>query len=472
MVFFIPYIHHMLCHHWEALGALKGVSDTSAAFNCSAITAVPLGDTISRADIAIVGAGAAGIATAIFARRANPARSVALLDGATQLGAKILVSGGGRCNVTNREVSEGDFWGGRRSIIRRILKAFTADEAAAFFRELGVPLQEEADGKLFPVSGRARDVLNALLRCAEAAGVQLLPGRRVLGVERSADGFRLAISGGDMQCSAVVLATGGHSLPKTGSDGAGMEFARTLGHTIVPTTPALVPLVLDAAHKASIHHDLSGVSHDVELAVWVDGRISTRLSGALLWTHFGISGPVALNASRHYLRAEIEGRPVRLTANFCPEMTFESCRPGGRQRRRRVRKRPSQARLQGACPQQLQPPWFNVSRSIRRVSWRISRAPSESPSRARSSNGRCRSQHLVATTTRRPQLVASCSTRSIRRRWRRGSVPDFFLLARCSTSTAGSADSIFNGRGRLRISRDVRWAEPRKRAVLRGVAFA
>ncbi len=285
---------------------------------------MPQGDTITRTDIAIVGAGAAGVATAIFARRANPARSVVLLDGATKLGAKILVSGGGRCNVTNREVSEGDFWGGRRSIIRRVLKAFTADEAAEFFRELGVPLQEEVDGKLFPVSGRARDVLNALLGCAEAAGVQLLPGRRVLSVERSADGFRLVTSGGDIQSSAVVLATGGQSLPKTGSDGAGMGFARTLGHTIVPMTPALVPLVLDVAHKGSIHRDLSGVSHDAELAVWVDGRISMRLSGALLWTHFGISGPVSLNASRHYLRAEIEGRSVRLTANFCPGTTFEN----------------------------------------------------------------------------------------------------------------------------------------------------
>ena len=285
---------------------------------------MPLGDRISRADIAIVGAGAAGVATAIFARRANPGRSVLLFDGATRLGAKILVSGGGRCNVTNREVSERDFWGGRPSIIRRILRSFTADDAVAFFRELGVPLQQEAGGKLFPVSGRARDVLNALLRCAESTGVHLLPGHRVTGVEQSGGGFSLDINGGAIQCTDVVLATGGQSLPKSGSDGAGMTFARNLGHTIVPTTPALVPLVLDATHKASIHRDLSGVSHDMELAVWVDGRVSTRLSGSMLWTHFGISGPAALNASRHYLRAEIEGRTVRLTANFCPDMTFDT----------------------------------------------------------------------------------------------------------------------------------------------------
>jgi len=277
----------------------------------------------SMVDIAIVGAGAAGLATAIFARRADPTRSVLLLDGARKPGAKIMISGGGRCNVTNTVVTERDFWGGRRSIVKHVLRQFTADEAVAFFRQLNVPLREEAGGKLFPVSGRARDVLDALGRGAEAAGVQLVSGRRVLGVEQSNGAFRLATSDGAIDSTRVVLATGGQSVPKTGSDGAGFEFARRLGHTIVPTTPALVPLVLDETVTNAIHRELSGVSHDAELVVWVDGRISTRLTGSLLWTHFGISGPVALDASRHWLRADLEGRVVRLTVSFCPGRTFD-----------------------------------------------------------------------------------------------------------------------------------------------------
>jgi predicted Rossmann fold flavoprotein len=285
---------------------------------------VPQSDCPSTVDIAIVGAGAAGLATAIVARRAYPSRSVLLLDGARRPGAKILVSGGGRCNVTNHVVSERDFWGGRRPIIRRVLRTFTARDTVEFFRKLDVPLHQEADGKLFPVSGRARDVLNALLQGADVAGVHLAAGRRVLDVKRSNGGFQLVTASGAIQSEYVVLATGGQSLPKTGSDGAGMEFARSLGHTIVPTTPALVPLVLDQTHKDSIHRTLSGVSHDVELAVWIDGRISTRLSGSLLWTHFGISGPISLNASRHWLRAELEGRAVRLTVGFCPGVAFEA----------------------------------------------------------------------------------------------------------------------------------------------------
>jgi predicted Rossmann fold flavoprotein len=278
---------------------------------------------ISSSDVIVVGAGAAGLATAIFARRARSG-PVLVLDGARKPGAKILVSGGGRCNVTNREVSARDFWGGRQSIVRRVLDAFPAGEAARFFEELGVPLREEADGKLFPVSGRARDVLDALLRAASAAGVDLRAGHRVSDVSRSGEGFQVVTPAGTIQSRRLVLATGGQSLPKTGSDGAGFEFARRLGHTIVPTTPALVPLMLANEQRASIHRELSGVSHGAELVVWVDGRVSTRLTGSLLWTHFGISGPVALNASRHWLRARVEGRTVRLTLCFLPGTTFDA----------------------------------------------------------------------------------------------------------------------------------------------------
>ena len=242
----------------------------------------------SSCDIAIVGAGAAGLATAIFARRANRARSVVLLDGAPKPGAKILVSGGSRCNVTNAAVSERDFWGGKPSVIRRVLRAFPVDQTVAFFREIGVSLHEEAAGKLFPDTNRARDVLDALLRESTRAGATLVAGHRVTDVVRlkpdtTAPGtshvapgtshlpFRLITTRGEMTARSVVLATGGQSLPKSGSDGAGFAIAKRLGHTIVPTTPALAPLLLAAIDR--VHADVSGVSHDVELAVWVDGAV-------------------------------------------------------------------------------------------------------------------------------------------------------------------------------------------------------
>lgn len=261
--------------------------------------------------VVIVGAGAAGLATAIFGARCG----TTLLESARKPGAKILVSGGGRCNVTNRVVGELDFWGGKRSIVRRVLRAFDAERTSRWFADLGVPLHEEADGKLFPDSNRARDVLDALLAAADRAGATICADHQVVAVDRVRRGFVARTSRGDFTCRRLVLATGGQSLPKSGSDGRGFAFAERLGHTIVPTTPALAPLTLDG----DMHARLSGVAVDVELTLWVEDRVAIRVAGPMLWTHFGISGPAALNLSRHYLRAALEGRATRVTVNFCRE---------------------------------------------------------------------------------------------------------------------------------------------------------
>lgn len=265
-------------------------------------------------DVLIVGAGAAGLAAAIFARQLDPSRSVRLVDGAARPGAKILVSGGSRCNVTNTVVTERDYWGGKRTIIRRVLSRLPVTETVAFFEGIGVPLKEEHGGKLFPQSDRSRDVLDALIRTAAEVGVELSSSTRIHQIRGERGRFDVDSSRGPLRAATVVLATGGLSLPKTGSDGGGLEIARAFGHTIVPTTPALAPLILDNG----IHAALSGVSLDTELTLWSDGRVAERLRGSMLWTHFGISGPVALNLSRHVLRGVAEGHRVEVTANFVP----------------------------------------------------------------------------------------------------------------------------------------------------------
>ena len=272
-------------------------------------------------DVVVVGAGAAGLATAIFARRLNPRRPVTVLDGAAKPGAKILVSGGSRCNVTNTVVTERDYWGGKRTIVRRVLRALPVAATVDFFRELGVPLKEEPNGKLFPTTDRSRDVLDALLRAAHETGVVLASSTRVHEITPVGAGFSIQTSRGPRTASQVVLATGGLSLPKTGSDGGGLSMAQRLGHTLVPTTPALAPLVVDGRW---FHAGISGVAHDAELTAWVEGRAAERIRGAMLWTHFGISGPVALNVSRVLLRAQLEHRDVRITANLFPPATFEA----------------------------------------------------------------------------------------------------------------------------------------------------
>ncbi len=277
---------------------------------------------VGSADVVIVGGGAAGLATAIFCKRHAPDLRVICLDGARRVGAKILVSGGSRCNVTNRVVSERDFWGGSPRVIRSVLRAFSAEQAAAFFREIGVDLHEEEDGKLFPDTNSSRTVLDSLLGELARQGVDLRCGERVTDVRPEGRAFVVACEQGrEYAARAVVLATGGRSLPKSGSDGAGYAIATRLGHGHVDTTPALAPLLLDGDR----HVALSGVSLPARLTVRVEGRPDTRLEGALLWTHFGASGPVGTECVPSLAScAARRANPSRYLLSLCPGETLES----------------------------------------------------------------------------------------------------------------------------------------------------
>ncbi|HKA55932.1 MAG TPA: NAD(P)/FAD-dependent oxidoreductase [Candidatus Binatia bacterium] len=281
-------------------------------------------------DIAVIGAGAAGLAAGIFAAESARARGqaarIVLLDSAQKIGAKILVSGGGRCNVTHEKIRPEDF-NGSKNIVRNVLAAFDEQATVRWFDSLGVPLKREATGKLFPVSDSARTVLDALLRrCGELA-VSVLTGHRVYEViprEPLTPGqetaFTVRHAQGALCARRVVMATGGRSLPRTGSDGSGWAIARRLGHTVTETCPALVPLVL---REGAFHAELSGLSLPVELSLAADGKLIDRRTGSLLWTHFGVSGPVVMDASRHWVIARAGGRTVEARCNFLPGQNFE-----------------------------------------------------------------------------------------------------------------------------------------------------
>lgn len=276
-------------------------------------------------DVAIVGAGAAGLMAAIAAARAagtapgDPARRVVALDGAEKLGAKILISGGGRCNVTHHDVQPGDFAGASQNAIRKVLRAFDVKDTIAFFEGLGVDLKREETGKLFPTTNKARTVLNALIGAAEAAGAELRHPFRVETIEPVGDGFELSGPNGTVHAQRVVLATGGCSVVQTGSDGRGYEIAQGLQHGLTrPLLPALVPLLLPKNHPLC---SLAGVATPTRLTV-VDGsgRRGTSCQGALLCTHFGLSGPVVLDVSRHLLHAQHQDGAHRLEASWLPEL--------------------------------------------------------------------------------------------------------------------------------------------------------
>lgn len=272
--------------------------------------------------IAVVGAGAAGIVAALAARgtiapdgTCDPGRvagpdeggrdrpEVVLIDGQAQPGRKILISGGGRCNVTNEVVTADDFWTQDPRLVRNALRAFGVEHTRRLFTSLGVELEAEALGKLFPTTDRARDVLDALLGAVEAAGIETrfgTPVRTVHPEPETREGTTGWLVDGEV-FDRVVIATGGLSVPATGSDGFGLRLAEASGHELTAPVPALAPLL------ASGTDDLAGLTVPVIAVVRdPDGHESARAAGSLLFTHKGVSGPAALDVSG---AIELDGRP-------------------------------------------------------------------------------------------------------------------------------------------------------------------
>jgi predicted Rossmann fold flavoprotein len=275
---------------------------------------------LERADIIVVGAGAAGLMTAIQSRRRDEARSVLVLDGARTLGAKILIAGGGRCNVTHDHVDETAFAGSTRPAIRRVLRRFDVPDTVAFFRALHVELKREDTGKLFPVTDRARTVLNALLDETRRSGATIRFPRRVLAVARRGADFVVSGEWGESRAARVVIATGGMSIPKSGSDGYGFRLVRALGHSITPVvTPGLVPLTLPRDHFLCA---LAGITLPASLELRSGGgKKLVAFTDSTLLTHFGLSGPSVLDVSRYYLHARSADAHASLFVNWLPGTT-------------------------------------------------------------------------------------------------------------------------------------------------------
>lgn len=280
-------------------------------------------------DVAVIGAGAAGLAASIFAAetaaKGDRPQSIVLLDGAKTIGAKILVSGGGRCNVTHDVVTPTDFFGNRH-IIKNVLAAFPVQATIDWFASLGVDLKREETGKLFPVTDKARTILTALVDRCRALGVIIHPDHRVTGIDRLPGpqaGFLVHHTHGTLHSRKVILATGGRSIPKSGSDGFGYTIAHRLGHSVTATVPALVPLILE---DTMFHKHLSGLSQEVGLTTVVKSRKVDCRTGSLLWTHFGISGPVVMDASRFWTLGHEQGETVEVYGNFLPGQTQEQAK--------------------------------------------------------------------------------------------------------------------------------------------------
>lgn len=252
----------------------------------------------SALKVAVIGGGAAGMMAAIHAARLGAL--VTVFEKNDRPGRKLRITGKGRCNLTNhctRDVFFASITGNARFLFSA-WDRFCAEDTEAFFEELGVPLKVERGNRVFPVSDQATDVVDALVRECQRTGVRithacvenlLLENGRVTGV---------CIKGTPHAFDAVIVATGGASYPLTGSTGDGYRFAAQVGHTVVPPTPSLVPLVEEGNFCASVQ----GLSlRNVRLTAWDTerGKAVFEDFGEMLFTHYGISGPLVLSASAH-----------------------------------------------------------------------------------------------------------------------------------------------------------------------------
>ncbi len=277
-----------------------------------------------RYDVAVVGAGAAGLFAAI--RAAELGRSVVILEKNRRPGVKILMSGGTRCNLTNArglrnlrqitgpidpayDVREGRgaksiqaAFGDNGPFLGPALKSFSVEDTLEFFEGAGLATKIEGNGKIFPASDRATDVLDVMLRRMECSGASLRALSPCLGIDPDDEGFRLQVPGGVLLSRSVVVAVGGLSYPGCGTCGDGYAIARRFGHSIVDPRPALVPLKVDPAWVT----DLKGLTLPDSTASIVDrtGAVLLSRREAVLFAHFGLTGPAILDVSRAVTRHE------------------------------------------------------------------------------------------------------------------------------------------------------------------------
>ncbi len=256
--------------------------------------------------VIVIGAGAAGSMAAIFA--ASEGADTLLIERTRDGGRKILISGGGRCNVLPSRVDESRFvTDSSPNLLKKMVRAWPLAEQRAFFEDtLGIPLEEEVESlKLFPASHKARDVRDGLLEYARKVGVRMRMESRVVDIAPVGAGWEVALDDGTvLTADAVVIATGGLSVPTTGSDGAGLNMLKALGHTMHPTYAALTPLTTtDAAFN-----ELSGISLTVSLTA-KSALSHATWRGGFLFTHHGYSGPSVLNVSHVAVRARAGHSP-------------------------------------------------------------------------------------------------------------------------------------------------------------------
>lgn len=261
-------------------------------------------------DAIVVGGGAAGMFAAAFC--ATNGLNVLLLERNKSLGRKLLLTGGGRCNITNRFIDKKDFNSSQLNKAFNIIKSFDNKAVCRYFERAGTKFVFEKDGCAFPESQEAMSVLLVLSKALASGGVNLRTQEKVLDIKKKGDLFYVSTNRCVERGRCVLISTGGSSYPHTGSDGNGLIFARRMGHKIIPSFAALSPLCI----KDKMIRNLTGISVPCKLALFAGKKRVREYTDSLLFTHFGISGIGVLNISRHWHYARNLFQDVRLEGNF------------------------------------------------------------------------------------------------------------------------------------------------------------
>jgi len=245
-----------------------------------------------KTEIAVIGGGASGLMAAITAKKSG--KEVVILERKDRILKKVLITGNGRCNITNVNANISNYFGKNISSVENILNRFTPHDTMDFFNELGIVCNEENRGKVYPLSGQASSVVDALRFEAEKLGIKIETEFYVRKIEK--DGFKFRIYSEDrkkIEAGRVIIAAGGQSYPELGSNGSGFELAKELGHSVTKLSPSIVQLKTEKYQVKG----LQGIKTDVAVTAYGDNKKICTYDGELLFTDYGISGNVVFNIS-------------------------------------------------------------------------------------------------------------------------------------------------------------------------------
>lgn len=312
-------------------------------------------------DTAIIGGGAAGLAAAIFASRRG--KSVLLLERLPRVGKKILSTGNGRCNISNKMITPENYHGASPSFAMKALSAFSVRNTEDFFESIGLFLTEGENGKLYPRSLQATSVLDLLRLELARLGIAETVDCMITSLKKKGDLFHLKSEDGrTFSSKTVICATGGKAAPSMGTDGMGYDLVKSFGHTLIKPLPSLVQLKTDRPMRA-----LKGVKHEGEATIFINGKEKRTTEGEILFTDYGISGPPIFNLSRFASEAVGTGQKVTVSLNLFPDMTEDAVFAMLRKRRRALPHLDGESFLYGLVPKLLGREVLKLSKNDREL---------------------------------------------------------------------------------------------------------